>query len=143
VVDNSSCRDCAACTQHLQEFKSLFPASQHFMLHLHLYVSCKRSAAQAAAATLQAMNPLVKVTAAAGSTDAALSASLEPLTGQDLIIATGLPLGQLQQLNELARKAGANFMAGGASGPGGWFFVDLRQHSYVPTVRRLEMYSIG
>jgi hypothetical protein len=84
------------------------------------------------------MNPLVKVSAAAGSTDAALAPSLESLTGQDLVIATGLPLGQLQQLNALARQAGANFMAGGASGPGGWFFVDLREHCYVPKVCALH-----
>jgi hypothetical protein len=85
------------------------------------------------------MNPLVKVTAAAGSTDsaaAAADADADALACQDLVIATGLPLGQLQQLNEAARQAGANFMAGGAGGPGGWFFVDLRQHTYVPKVRQ-------
>ncbi|KAF6255329.1 hypothetical protein COO60DRAFT_232131 [Scenedesmus sp. NREL 46B-D3] len=89
----------------------------------------EQTAAQAAAATLQAMNPLVKVSAAAGTTDAA---SAGALANQDLVIATGLPLGQLQQLNGLARQAGASFMAGGAAGPGGWFCVDLRQHTYVP-----------
>ncbi|WIA33928.1 hypothetical protein OEZ86_007025 [Tetradesmus obliquus] len=92
----------------------------------------EHTAAQAAAATLQAMNPLVKVSAAAGPA-AAAAASADALAGQDLVIATGaMPLGQLQQLNAAARRAGASFMAGGASGPGGWFFVDLRQHSYVP-----------
>jgi hypothetical protein len=81
------------------------------------------------------MNPLVKVNAAAGTTESAAAAALaDALAGQDLVIATGLPLGQLQQLNAAARHAGANFMAGGASGPGGWFFVDLRQHTYVPKV---------
>jgi hypothetical protein len=83
------------------------------------------------------MNPLVKVSAAAGGTDpSSSSAAADELAGQDLVIATGLPLGQLQVLNEAARRAGANFMAGGAGGPGGWFFVDLRQHTYVPKVRQ-------
>lgn len=91
------------------------------------------SAAQAAAATLQAMNPLVKVSAAEGSADAAASATL--LRQHDLVIATGLPLGQAQQLDALCREAGVGFMAGAASGPGGWFFVDLQDHRYMPKVR--------
>jgi molybdopterin/thiamine biosynthesis adenylyltransferase len=112
------------------------PDFQHNLPALYF---CKRRAAQAAAATLQAMNPLVKVNAAAGTTEAAAAAAAlaDALSGQDLVIATGLPLGQLQQLNAAARQAGANFMAGGAGGPGGWFFVDLRQHTYVPKVSQI------
>lgn len=93
-----------------------------------------QTAAQAAAKSLQAMNPLVKVTAADGSTAAAAdgSSSSELLAGQDLVIATGLPLQQVVQLDGACRAAGVKFMAAAAAGPAGWFFADLQQHTYTP-----------
>lgn len=102
-----------------------------------------QTAAEAAAKSLQAMNPLVKVTSAAGSTadfcntTAAAAAGGEGggsgvLGEQDLVIATGLTLQQVCQLDASCRSAGVKFMAAAAAGPAGWFFLDLQQHTYTP-----------
>jgi hypothetical protein len=65
--------------------------------------ACGHRAAQAAAVSLQAMNPLVKVTAADGSTadicsssGSGTAATSKLLREQDLVIATGLSLMQVR-----------------------------------------------
>lgn len=65
---------------------------------LPTFILTQNRAAQAAAKSLQAMNPLVQVTSAPGSIEEAAAAgaggaeSSGVLAQQDLVIATGLPL---------------------------------------------------
>lgn len=79
------------------------------------------------------MNPLVKVSAAPGSSSSS-SIPTDRIQQQQLVIAVGLGLRSVDHLDDLCRKSKVGFMAAAAAGPGGWFFVDLGEHEYVPKV---------
>jgi hypothetical protein len=83
------------------------------------------------------MNPLVRVAAAPGSIEEA--SSPDQLRQFDLVVAAGLPLLQVKQLDDSCAQAGTAFMAAAAPGPGGYFFLNLHQHSYMPKVIHLSV----
>lgn len=85
---------------------------------------------------LQAMNPLVKVSAAPGSPDRQLS---DPafLKSFDLVIAAGRPLAAARAAGALCAAGGVKFMAAAARGVGSYYFADLGEHTYKPKVGRI------
>jgi hypothetical protein len=89
------------------------------------------SCAAAAAKTLQAMNPLVRVAAAPGAASAQL---LDPdfLAQFDLVVAAGQPPRLARRAGELCFARGVKFMAAAVRGTGSFYFVDLGSHSYKP-----------
>eukprot|EP00878_Enallax_costatus_P023505 GHUV01025004.1.p1 GENE.GHUV01025004.1~~GHUV01025004.1.p1 ORF type:complete len:245 (+),score=77.43 GHUV01025004.1:744-1478(+) len=76
------------------------------------------------------MNPLVQVSAAPGSSSSRIPTEL--IQQQQLVIAIGLDLRSVDQLDDVCRRSNVGFMAAAAAGPAGWFFVDLGDHQYVP-----------
>lgn len=90
------------------------------------------SLAEAAAGTLQAMNPLVHVTCLPGA--ASRVTDPETVRGFDLVIITAQPLSVMQQADAACRQVGASFMAAAVQGVGSFLFLDLGQHSFRPKV---------
>ena len=89
--------------------------------------------AEAAATSLQAMNPLVKVSAAPGSPDHKL---LDPefLGSFDLVVAAGRPLRASRAAGALCAGAGVKFMAAAVRGAGSYYLADLGDHTFKPKV---------
>ncbi|KAG2490524.1 hypothetical protein HYH03_011145 [Edaphochlamys debaryana] len=115
-----------------------------------------KTVAEASAATLAAMNPLMVVKVEPGPAGAAELAqplaegeqapagSLRSLVASyDVVVATGLPLHQVAALSDAVRAAGRQLFAGEVRGVSSYVFVDLGgQHTYtdkgVPTERVVE-----
>ena len=94
------------------------------------------SVAEASAATLREMNPLVHVAArrarGAGANpnpDAAL------LKGVDVAVLTGASASPALAWDAACRAAGVAFYAAACRGSASHFFADLGEHMYTPTVR--------
>lgn len=90
--------------------------------------------AEAAARTLQAMNPLVKVAAAPGAPAERLQ---DPsfLSQFGLVVAVGQPLSVAKAAGAACAAAGVQFMAAGVAGCHSYYIADLGDdHSYVPKV---------
>lgn len=102
-----------------------------------------RSVAQASAATLSEMNPLVRVEAVAPPEGAASAAVLPPafLAGFRAVVLAGATPSEAAAACDACRSASAAssppvaFFAVSVRGAHGHFFVDLGVHTYVPVVR--------
>jgi hypothetical protein len=79
------------------------------------------------------MNPLVKVSAAAGSVESCCNTNF--LKQFDLVLALGQSAAAVARLDALAQEAGVQFMAGAAFGPASYVFINLHKHTYMPKVR--------
>lgn len=90
--------------------------------------------AEACVATLQEMNPFVKLASLGGSVAGALNR--ETLAQYDLVLLCGQPAGTVAAADRLCAEAGAAFYAAACRGISGWAFANLHQHSYVVEVRR-------
>ena len=99
--------------------------------------------AEACVATLQEMNPFVKVAALPGTPAAALAA--ETLRQCDLLLLCGQPADTIAQADALCREAGVAFYAGLCRGIFGWAFADLQDHKCVVEVSdlRLRLLALG
>ena len=96
------------------------------------------SVAEASAATLREMNPLVHVAArpaqgagASPSPDAALLESV------DVVVLTGTSAGPALAWDAACRAAGVAFFTAACHGSASHFFADLGEHTYTPTVQPL------
>jgi hypothetical protein len=79
------------------------------------------------------MNPLVRVSAAPGSSDARLlDASF--LGGHDLVICIGAPLRLAREVGALCGAHGVKFMAAAVRGAASYYFADLGRHTFTPKV---------
>lgn len=94
------------------------------------------SVAEASAATLREMNPLVHV-AARRARDAGASSSPDAtlLEGVDVAVLTGASAGPALAWDAACRAAGVAFYAAACHGSASHFFADLGEHTYTPTVR--------
>ena len=84
-------------------------------------------------ATLQEMNPLVRVAALPGAPADALS--LDVLRCHDLLLLCGAPAGTIATADALCREAGVALYAGVCRGIFGWAFANLHTHRYNVEVR--------
>lgn len=84
-------------------------------------------------ATLQEMNPFVKVAALPGTPAAALKA--ETLRQADVLLLCGQDASVVHQADALCREDGVAFFAGLCRGIFGWGFADLGEHRYTVEVR--------
>lgn len=94
--------------------------------------ACLCSTAEAAAKVLQAMNPLVNITAVPSSPRSCTDASF--LQQYDLVVATGQSLGAMQALDLACSAASVAFMAAAVQGYSSYFFLNLQRHTYLPKV---------
>lgn len=99
------------------------------------------SVAEACVATLQEMNPFVKVSALPGPLSAALAP--EALQQHDLLLLCGQPAGTVAAADAACRQAGVAFYAGACRGIYGWAFADLQEHRYVVEVRFWGWGAVG
>ena len=97
--------------------------------------------AEACVATLQEMNPFVKVAALPGTPAAALAA--ETLRQCDLLLLCGQPADVIAQADALCREDGVAFYAGVCRGIFGWAFADLQEHKFVVEVRLVWCVAVG
>ena len=94
--------------------------------------------AQASAATLAEMNPLVRV-AALSAPDGVAPEALPPsfFAGFRAVVLAGASAAAAARVCEACRAAGGvTFFAVNVGAEHGIFFEDLGTHTYVPTVRR-------
>eukprot|EP00045_Choanoeca_perplexa_P003612 m.32232 g.32232 ORF g.32232 m.32232 type:complete len:329 (+) comp12140_c0_seq1:45-1031(+) len=87
-----------------------------------------KNRAEACLARLQALNPLVEVTAETGSPQ---SLTVDILKNYDVVCLTGGDLSLHMAINELTRQAGVRFFAGDVFGMHGYFFSDQLEHHYL------------
>jgi len=80
---------------------------------------------------LQQLNPMVEVSAEAGSTT---DKGLDFFKQFDVVIATSLPRDELVRINSLCRPENILFYAGDVFGFFGWSFMDLVMHNYAEEV---------
>lgn len=83
-------------------------------------------------ATLQEMNPFVRVSALPGPLPAAFKP--EALQQHDLLLVCGQPAGTVAAAAAACRQACVPFYAGASRGIYGWAFADLQEHRYVEEV---------
>jgi molybdopterin/thiamine biosynthesis adenylyltransferase len=96
--------------------------------------------AQASAATLAEMNPLVRVEAVEAPAEAAAggAAALPPafFAGYRVVVLAGAPAAVAAAVGDACRAAGGvAFFAAAVGAEHGHFFADLGTHTYVPAVR--------
>ena len=92
--------------------------------------------AEASAATLREMNPLVHVAARrAEDTGASPCPDAALLEGVDVAVLTGASAGRALAWDAACRAAGVAFYAAACRGSASHFFADLGEHTYTPTVR--------
>jgi len=98
--------------------------------------------AQATAATLAEMNPLVKVSAVAWAEAGAVGAAQLPpsfLARFDAVVLCNSPWGAASAVNAACRAAGVRFLAAVVGAEDAALFADLGpEHTYVPVVVRLS-----
>ncbi|KAI3438249.1 hypothetical protein D9Q98_000686 [Chlorella vulgaris] len=85
--------------------------------------------AEASVATLQEMNPFVKVAALPGPPEAVLAPDV--LRQYDLLLLCDQPASRIAQADVMCREAGIAFYAGVCRGIFGWAFANLHQHRYM------------
>ncbi|KAL4857355.1 SUMO-activating enzyme subunit 1B-2 [Chlorella vulgaris] len=85
--------------------------------------------AEASVATLQEMNPFVKVAALPGPPEAVLAPDV--LRQYDLLLLCDQPASRIAQADVMCREAGVAFYAGVCRGIFGWAFANLHQHRYI------------
>lgn len=88
--------------------------------------------AEASVATLQEMNPFVKVAALPGPPEAVLAPDV--LRQYDLLLLCDQPASRIAQADVMCREAGIAFYAGVCRGIFGWAFANLHQHRYMVEV---------
>ncbi|KAL4450085.1 hypothetical protein ABPG77_010754 [Micractinium sp. CCAP 211/92] len=91
--------------------------------------AAESTVAEACVATLQEMNPFVRVSALPGPLPAAFKP--EALQQHDLLLVCGQPAGTVAAAAAACRQAGVPFYAGASRGIYGWAFADLQEHRYV------------
>lgn len=91
------------------------------------------SLAEASAATLREMNPLVRVAARTGQPGAPPGPAL--LADVDVAVLTGAGPSLQLAWDAACRAAGVAFYAAACHGSAGYLFADLSKHTYAPTVR--------
>ncbi|KAI8463493.1 MAG: SUMO-activating enzyme 1B [Monoraphidium minutum] len=91
------------------------------------------SCAEAAAKTLQAMNPLVRVSSAPGAPEARLL-DAPFLAAFDLVVCTGPAVSPAatRAAGAACAAAGVKFMAAAVRGAASYYFIDLGAHTYKP-----------
>lgn len=116
-------------------------------MHWDVQLSCsawRGSVAEASAATLREMNPLVHVAARrardAGASHCPDAALLENV---DVAVLTGASAGPALAWDTACRDAGVAFYAAACRGSASHFFADLREHTYTPTVRACWVWCGG
>ncbi len=83
-------------------------------------------------ATLQEMNPFVRLSALGGPVAGALTR--EQLQQFDLVLLCGQPAGVVSRADRLCSEARVPFYAAACRGISGWIFANLHQHSYIVEV---------
>jgi ubiquitin-like 1-activating enzyme E1 A len=89
-----------------------------------------QTVAEASAATLQEMNPLVSVAALPGSA-ADYAASPDRVRGYDVVLLTGAPAPVVAAADAACAAAGAAFFAAACRSAFGWAFANLHEHAYI------------
>lgn len=90
------------------------------------------SVAEASAATLREMNPLVKIAALPGSLPGDPDHGF--LRGFDAVLLTSAPLNVALQYDNACRELGVAFYTASSRGSTSFFFADLLSHTYSPLV---------
>lgn len=79
------------------------------------------------------MNPLVKVVAK--TADIAAESDRSFLREYNVVVLLDASLSMIREIDAACREAGVKFFGGQSRGTAGFFFVDLLEHSFTPTVR--------
>ena len=99
---------------------------------VHADAETDLTVAEASVATLQDMNPLVKVSSLPGA--ASTFVTPDSLAGFNVLVLVGQPAGVIERADGACAEAGVAFYAAVSRGIFGWVFANLHQHSYAVEV---------